>query len=275
MAAVDLWCWFTAALDPRVVDGLSAGLSADERERAARFLRAPDRRDYVAAHALVRHALSRHRPSRRPDEWRFSRDAHGKPSLANEPDSGVPTFNLSHAPGLVACAVADGAAVGVDVELVARRTNADVTARERFTDDEVREIDALAEDDRAARFTEVWTLREAYVKGVGVGLWGPDVPALSFSFPERDRLECRRSEPASAWEFALLTLEGYRMAVAVDVPASARGRWALSLNVVVAEGTVAGLQASTEGAGLNRRATGALMMEAPRLHDAAASGLIT
>jgi 4'-phosphopantetheinyl transferase len=236
VAAVDLWCWFTAGLDPDAVEALAAGLSHDERARATRFMRAHDRRDYVAAHALVRHALSQRVPCG-PRDWVFSAGAHGKPCVA-PPAPGLtpPAFNLSHATGLVACVVAGSdtgvQAVGVDVEGLASRKYAEVIARERFAPEEATDLAALDDAARVARFIDLWTLREAYVKGTGTGLWGPAVPALRFSFDGPSGLQCHRSAGAASWTFALLAPSGYRMAVAVELPSAAAGRWTLALNVV-------------------------------------------
>ena len=59
-----------------------------------------------------------------PLDWRFDTGPHGKPALAPGVSPRPLSFNLSHARGLVACAVAEPAGhvdVGLDVELVTRR----------------------------------------------------------------------------------------------------------------------------------------------------------
>ena len=59
--------------------------------------------------------------------------------------------------------------VGVDVELVAPIAAVELAER-FFSPWEAAELSALAEDARLARFYELWTLREAYLKARGVGL---------------------------------------------------------------------------------------------------------
>jgi 4'-phosphopantetheinyl transferase len=231
VTSVDLWCWLTGTLDRPAVDALVPVLSPDERERAARFHFDRDRRDYVAAHALVRHVLSRHAPYA-PGTWRFDLGTHGKPFVADPAEASPLSFNLSHTSGLVACVVARGPAVGIDVEAVTRRTPSEAVVRKVFAREEVRALESLSEGARASRFADLWTLREAYVKAVGVGLWGPMVPPLRFSFDEPDGLRCHRNDDASPWQFALIRpSEGYRIAVAVEIP-EANPHLALAVNVI-------------------------------------------
>ncbi|QLQ31751.1 MAG: hypothetical protein HZT40_09270 [Candidatus Thiothrix singaporensis] len=92
----------------------AAVLDATERSRAAAFRFEPDRNLYVAAHVFLRHTLSRHAPIA-PAEWRFSANAYGKPFITNPGHTSL-QFNLSHTDGLIACAISQGQAVGVDVE---------------------------------------------------------------------------------------------------------------------------------------------------------------
>jgi phosphopantetheinyl transferase len=48
----------TSVISVPILSGLEATLSAEERERAAKFVHDEDRHSYIAAHALLRHALS-------------------------------------------------------------------------------------------------------------------------------------------------------------------------------------------------------------------------
>src|SRR5215813_3615442 len=89
-------------------------LSADEQRRHDRFAFAEDRRDYAAAHALLRRRLSAAVPIP-PESWAFEAAPDGKPRLSTACRLDAPlSFNLSHTRGLVACAVAPGVDVGID-----------------------------------------------------------------------------------------------------------------------------------------------------------------
>ncbi len=165
---IDLWLM---QLDGTAADHHERWLALlDESERAAhdRHAKPQDRLLYVAAHALTRHALS-DRFDGDPSHWRFSENAHGKPRIANPLPAVDPRFNLSHTPGLVAVAVADGLELGLDVEAL-DPMSADLDTAQAFAHPaELRQLDPGAADFIAA-FYRLWTRKEALAKATGLGL---------------------------------------------------------------------------------------------------------
>ncbi|MEZ6016744.1 MAG: 4'-phosphopantetheinyl transferase superfamily protein [Planctomycetota bacterium] len=166
----------------RIVDGAllaeyEALLSAAERERRARFRSARLRHDFLIARALVRTTLARY-TGVDPRALTFDVGAHGRPDLAAVHGSTV-SFNLSHTRGLIACALVDGHAVGVDVEDRERKTKTSEVAERFFSTKEVAALRALPASQQQARFFEYWTLKEAYIKARGMGL---AIPLGHFSF---------------------------------------------------------------------------------------------
>jgi 4'-phosphopantetheinyl transferase len=207
-----VWYQFTEALSSAEIAALEPILSAAERERAARFVFARDRRDYVAAHALLRRSLSRYgRVS--PEAWQFMAAADGKPMIAAGQQTGSLTFSLSHTRGLVACAVAVSAEIGLDVEAVNDSQDRGLVAQ-HFARSERRLLATVPPAQRAARFTELWTLKESYLKAVGLGLRHP-LDAFAFSF-EADRIGFEGPNGAEGtWYFALAEpTPAFRLAVA-------------------------------------------------------------
>jgi 4'-phosphopantetheinyl transferase len=190
-----------------------------ERSRAARFVHASDRHAFIAAHALLRVMLSQAAPGTAPQDWRFVSNAHGKPSL--HPDHGLPrlVFNLSHSRGAVACGIAPGCPIGVDIEDAARTGDHLAIAQSFFATSEVALLRAAAEADRPALFIRLWTLKEAYIKACGQGLSMKldgfavtlDPPALRFAEPADD-------DPAQ-WQFSSIACtSGHRLSVAMRSP---------------------------------------------------------
>jgi len=167
---------------------LLALLSGEEHDRLERFRFEEDRGAFLLAHGLLRIALSRH-AAVSPEAWTFRVGAYGQPSIAT-PVTGL-RFSLSHTRGLVACAVTERRALGIDVEAAARPAPMEVAER-CFTPGERHDIGAAAPSDRARRFFEYWTLKEAYAKARGLGLWLPF-----------DRFEFRR-EAGEAWRVIAL-----------------------------------------------------------------------
>jgi 4'-phosphopantetheinyl transferase len=146
-----------------------ACLDENERAQADRFYFDEDRATYAAAHWLVRTALAAvgDLPAA---EWRFIVEKRGKPRI--DPDLGRSDlrFNLSHTKGLVACAVAVGCEIGVDVETLTRNS-ADVAIAERyFSPREVAILRDVPADRQRETFFRFWTLKEAFIKATGEGL---------------------------------------------------------------------------------------------------------
>lgn len=217
-AETRLWAVLTGDADAGMVDAARAMLSEAERARCEALRRPSDRRDYAIAHALLRRALmtASHEPL---DQWRFATNASGKPSLEplGEGGSLPPRFNLSHTDGLVACVVSYGCDVGVDVERTDRTTDVDLIASRAFAPVERRMLVASAGSDRAERFAELWTLKEAYVKAIGAGL-SRGFSDFAFEFVSAGGLIFNPPEGVCAadWSFALFApAVGYRLAVAL------------------------------------------------------------
>jgi len=205
----------TGALDDAALTAAVAVLSDDERERRDRFHVQRDRDEYAMAHALLRTTLSAF-GDRPPDAWRFVTGPHGKPAPAD--GHSRLSFNLSHARGLVACAVTAGADVGIDVEAVTRAIDWRAIASRYFSPAEAEAIDRVDSAGQAIRFFELWTLKEAFIKALGVGLSQP-LKTMTFSV-ERDGAIGFLPPPgirANAWQFGLFAPSAdHRLAVAVS-----------------------------------------------------------
>jgi 4'-phosphopantetheinyl transferase len=161
-------------------------LSQDERDRAARFHFERDQIRFINAHAALREILSRE-TNTPPRMLEFHMNEYGKPALAN--DAGV-QFNLSHSQDKGLLAVARGIKLGVDIE--ALRANFDVVelAARFFAPREVERV-----KNEPARFFEIWTRKEAFIKAIGMG--------VSFPLQEFDVCEERVKVYPSAKQYTL------------------------------------------------------------------------
>ena len=205
---------FTTVSD-RDADTALTLLSADERARHDRFMSADDRRAFAIAHALLRVTLSEH-AAMSPRDWTFDATPSGKPVL--DPSHGVAlSFSLSHTRGLVACAVADGVDVGIDVESHGRAMDADALAARFFASAETAYIrSAVDVVDVSRRFITFWTLKEAYVKALGVGLSYP-LDDVVFSVAADEAVEARvAGRRLAGWHFTHVEAEpGFSLGLAV------------------------------------------------------------
>lgn len=171
---IDVWLIDRHVMvSPLEIQRCQSILSQDELNRARKFAFARDRERYILAKALQRNVLSRYHRSISSREWRFWFNPNGKPHIANSSAAGL-HFNLSHTEGLIALAVASTQPLGVDVENTQRTNNLVSLADYCFTEAEQSYLfeNGINGEDRefARRFFTLWTLKEAVVKAVGVGL---------------------------------------------------------------------------------------------------------
>ncbi|MEV7671958.1 4'-phosphopantetheinyl transferase superfamily protein [Streptomyces sp. NPDC088752] len=164
--------WLVATDAHRETVGRYASLLLDGTEltRAGEFRRPGDRATYLCAHAGLRRLLGAHLGIA-PRAVSVARapcpccgEPHGRPVL---PDGRL-HFSLSHCEGLSLIALAS-TPVGVDIERVPAPHTV-TEAGEVLHPAEAAELAALAPARRPAAFARVWTRKEAYLKGLGIGL---------------------------------------------------------------------------------------------------------
>ena len=194
---VHAWC---VDLDAAGADGgaEAAGLSADERTRAARFHFARDRARFLRRRAALRHLLAGY-AGREPHALVFAQGAHGKPAL---PGTGL-EFNLSHSGGCAVLAVTLLAASMVTVPSAAQAP----LQPAKLEPVEAAAVAAAAPAQRALTFFRCWTRKEAYVKARGEGL---SLPLDRFEVPlepnATDALTVARDDHAEVRRWSLREL---------------------------------------------------------------------
>jgi len=115
----------------------------------------------AAAYMLLMHALHEEGIPVSQD-WRICTTDLGKPYFLNHPHV---HFNLAHCDAGVACIIAD-VPVGIDIESI-RPLDRKIIARV-FTEQERTFLEHC--NNRNLAFTEIWTLKESWLKATGYGL---------------------------------------------------------------------------------------------------------
>lgn len=169
---VDIWLFPFDRVDEALRHRCLSLLDAGEREQLASFTLARPKDQYLISRALVRLALSHH-ADRSPESLSFTRDDHGRPWLAAPDDALGLYFSLSHTDGLVAVAVSRTPQLGLDVEDLHRTTNFMGIAQTYFAASEWSGLNQLEGHAQRARFFDLWTVKEAYIKACGKGLRMP------------------------------------------------------------------------------------------------------
>jgi 4'-phosphopantetheinyl transferase len=173
---VCIWLFRPESLqDPLVREAAESLLIATDVSRCARFRFAEDRDRFLAARALERTVLAAV-VGTAPDTLALEPDRHGKPRLLRPVTRRTLSFNLSHTRRLVACAVTWDREIGLDIEEV-REAPLDVAER-YFAPPEIAALGALDRPSQQRAFFMLWTLKESFLKAMGVGL---TVPLSSFA----------------------------------------------------------------------------------------------
>jgi 4'-phosphopantetheinyl transferase len=119
------------------------------------------------AHELLRF-IAKQTLGTADEQFLLAKNEFGKPYLTSHPDF---HFNISHTQNAITIAFSD-VEIGVDIERV--RESEMQIAHRFFTSNEISYIEA---GDKAERFFEIWTKKEAYIKWQGKGL---SIPLRSF-----------------------------------------------------------------------------------------------
>ena len=149
----------TPLADPEALARACALVSPARRQKAEALRRPEDRWRSLAAGLLLRHALA----VLGIDPAEPVTDPYGKPYLP-----GGPAFSLSHSGDYALCAVAERD-VGCDIQRIGGFDER--LARRCLTRAEYADVLAQADPGaRALRFYRYWTLKESFIKAVGLGL---------------------------------------------------------------------------------------------------------
>ncbi len=138
-------------------------MNSAERERAQKFIRGKE--SYIASRWLLRKVLARY-TGLAPDAVEFLRTDKGKPYL---PHSDI-HFSLSHSGQWVVLAVGKAECIGVDIEEIRATRDLPGIAESYYHPEEFARMQLLLDEAQADYFYRLWTLKEAFLKGIGTGI---------------------------------------------------------------------------------------------------------
>jgi phosphopantetheinyl transferase len=101
-----------------------------------------------------------------PSAWAFGTGSYGKPYVSSPAGIGL-NFSLSYTPTLIAIAVSQKLEIGVDIEAVPATISE--VPWQVLTQAERQFIRTLPEAEQFTEFLNIWTIKEAYTKYLGVG----------------------------------------------------------------------------------------------------------
>jgi 4'-phosphopantetheinyl transferase len=234
--AVHVWR-IPVLADPALTHACNGLLTAAELHRGKRYTRDEDRLRYQLGRAAMRCLLARYLGVP-PKQIGLEANQAGKPQLDADTlahiradiradtrgANSVIHFNLSHSGHWVMAAFARSFAVGIDVEALSAKSASDRVIEYVLSDRELQVLRGLPQHKQTAAFFKAWTSKEAFVKGIGVGLAAglktievsvdPDQPARLVSAPPEHRPDL--------WQLQTLEFsEDYAATLALALPPAA------------------------------------------------------
>lgn len=160
--AIRAWVWEARPEEAAVFWDV---LSEDERARAGRFFKDIDRQRWIVSRGRTREILGS-LVGIEAASIQFGVGAKGRPFLAAQ-GAPVPSFNLSHSGSVGLLAVCDDLPVGADLEAIRPIEDSEIAwALSRVERDQLANV---APTERLETFFRFWTLKEALMKGTGLG----------------------------------------------------------------------------------------------------------
>jgi len=144
----------------------------------------------------------------------IAREAQGRPFF---PDRGAVSFNISHSGSLAAVSYVSGKNLrtGCDVERIRPRTGAKKIAEDFFSVPEKNYISSQREF-AEARFYEIWTLKECFLKLRGFSVFDMAVCPSFLDDEEKFAFGAAVSSPLTFCLYELSGNERYMLAVALE-----------------------------------------------------------
>jgi len=209
--AIDVSTWKPEAEE---WDKKISSIQAEEQARVSKFIFEMDRKRALLGRLLIRRLVS---SVFGIEEFTLGRTCNGKPELTC-PAQGALSFNISHHGNWVVIVGDESACVGVDV------MSYDVPRGSKSIDDFFRmmnssftprewaqiKIHEKAEMEDLKRFYQLWSLKESYIKAIGVGI-GFGLQRVSFTLDDK-QLPCTAllhvdGELACDWTFDVQELD--------------------------------------------------------------------
>lgn len=163
-------------VDEKQLQYLQAIISEDEQKRAARFYFEKDSIQFIVTRGLLRMILAYYL-DQSPEEFRFSYNKHGKPSLEGINNNNV-RFNLSHSDQAIVYGFTRCRDIGIDIERICSSKDSTNILDHFFSELEKEEFKMVPEEKKKETFYKCWTRKEAYTKARGKGF---SIPLDSFS----------------------------------------------------------------------------------------------
>jgi len=165
---VQVW-HYDLDVDAELENSLDSLLSAEEKDRANRFHFLEHRLRFIARRGILRRILSQYVDCE-PGAIHFKQGQYGKPYLASPNSTEKIRFSATSSNNLGGVAITRCGDVGLDIEQVLPDTDQKEIASSQFSQEEHDWLHQQPAFKHPEAFYKIWTCKEAYLKGKGLGI---------------------------------------------------------------------------------------------------------
>lgn len=144
-------------------------LSERELKKANKYYHEVDRVAFIIRRGALK-TIAGHYLGIAPQVLKFKTGSFGKPYITERQNQDDLQFNISVSNNLILLAFTRGGNLGVDVEYVHPIDSIDSIARHFFSPSEKVRLLSQNPVDKVQSFYRIWTLKEALLKALGIGL---------------------------------------------------------------------------------------------------------
>lgn len=150
-------------------------LNESDRIRASKFRFSKDRTRFLWGRIQLKRLLGTYL-NETPASINLVFTSNGKPVLQKAEHQQI-QFNMSHSGDFILFGFSR-APIGVDIEEISNKVDVNRVSSRHFSQDEKEMVETGSETDKNNMFFEIWTKKEAVIKGIGKGL---EIPLSNFS----------------------------------------------------------------------------------------------
>ena len=194
-------------------------LDANERERWRRFLFPGPKRRFALCRAALRREIC-DRVGCRNGQLMFNESEHGKPFAVVDGRRVPISFNVTHSGQHGLIAFGSTKRLGIDIEERTANRHIELLSETVFGPNERRELGSVAGQRKIELFFNLWTVKEALVKALGVGM---SLDTSEFEVPLSMRCGAERGVftfphmPEVKWQLEDLSNERFAAAIAYEL----------------------------------------------------------
>lgn len=176
------------------IDDLLSKVSQYRNNRIKNYKNNSDKKLSLCSELLLKKAF---KDLKINSNYNYRFNDYGKPYLD---DTNI-FFNISHSGDYAICALSDKE-IGIDIQQI-RKTTSNITEK-CFSDDETKYINSFENDDKLEAFYRIWTLKESFIKNIGVGL---ALPLKDFSINIGNEITIKQTVNNNIYYFEELNID--------------------------------------------------------------------